>query len=65
MSDTVVTLKSSGRLWVLLAPKGHILYELSPRTTSREAAYDEAVLWASSWSGMVVKFEDEQDTKRD
>jgi hypothetical protein len=63
--DVVLTLKKTSTNWILVAPKGHIVYELSPRTTGKDAAYDEAKVWASSWSGVTVRFEDEQGEKRD
>lgn len=66
MTDTIVKLRSNiGGQWVIVAPKGHTLYELPPSCSTREQAYDEANAWASSWSSMVVRFEDEQDKKRD
>lgn len=63
--DAVLTLKKNGSNWVLVAPKGHVVYELHIRTVTKEAAYDEARAWASSWNGVTVRFEDEQDEKRD
>lgn len=65
LMDAILVLKKSGANWVLVAPKGHIVHELHIRTTTREAAYDEARAWASSWGGVTIRFEDEQDKKTD
>lgn len=59
--DAVLTLKKTTSGWILVAPKGHTVYELNPRIVLREQAYQIARAWASSWNSVVVRFEDEQN----
>jgi hypothetical protein len=63
--DKILTLKRAFSCWVLVAPKGHVVHELPPRVVNKNEAYDAARAWASSWSEFTVRFEDEQDEKRD
>ena len=50
--------------WIILAEKGHVLYEFNGGSNA-ENAMDYAVAWASSWRSAVVRFYDEKDEKRD
>jgi hypothetical protein len=59
----VLLLRKTGSTWCLIAPAGHTVAEFY-RCSSKELAYAEARAWASSWSDIDIRFEDEQDPKR-
>jgi len=62
-SFTFILKKDGPSTWVILAEKGHVLYELT-RCSSPEDAMDRARAWASSWNSATVRFYDEKDAKR-
>lgn len=64
MNGATITLKKIGQNWCLVSASGFFLHELNIRVQSKEEAYSHAVAWASSWNGVLVKFDDEQNKTR-
>lgn len=64
MYSTILILKKTGPAkWTLFTEKGIELITYM-RVANAEDAYSRAKAWASSWSSVFIKVEDEQQPKK-